>query len=195
MKLAQSIVVMFATTFFSNNLLAGVFKCTDGQGNTSYQSAPCAKAHKALEIDINTGGSTDLTIQLKQKEADIALKKQQETEQKNKIALEAKRNNDATEQSAINQQLIKNNPIQYTAFAIPPYLADKLPPLVKEYETRLPDIEKFRRLAAQKALATGDCRRVESDVLSVKSTIDQLVFSVDCSSAKTFYFNETELSK
>jgi hypothetical protein len=67
--------------------------------------------------------------------------------------------------------------------------------VVKHYETRLPEIEKFRRLAAKKALATGECVRVESDELSAKSSSEQLVFSVDCSSAKTFYFNEKELAE
>jgi len=36
---------------------------------------------------------------------------------------------------------------------------------------------------------------VEVDELSNKSKPTLLVFSVDCSSAKTFYFNETELLK
>ncbi|MCK5189464.1 MAG: DUF4124 domain-containing protein [Methylococcales bacterium] len=197
MKLIRPIIAILATTLFSGSVLAGVFKCTDAQGNTAYQSAPCAEENIAAEIDLQTGGHTDLTAKQKQqqeeKELDLELKKQQEAEKQKQIDLEEKRKKDAAEQGAINQQLIKDNPIQFSVFAIPPYTADELPALVKQFEARLPEIEKFRRLAAQKALATGECIRVEVDELSVKSKADQLVIKVDCSSAKTFRFNEAEL--
>ena len=193
MKLVQAIAVMLVTAFFSGASYSGVYKCTDEQGNTAYQSSPCALEKNALEIDIRTGGQTDLSLQLKQKKREQEEQKQKAAEQKAKIEREAQRKKDLAEQSKINQQLIKNNPIQYTAFAIPPYTPDKLPELVKQHEARLPEIEKFRRLAAQKALATGECKRVEAADLSVKSKHEQLVFSINCSSAKTFFFNEAEL--
>ncbi len=184
---------------FSGHALASVYKCTDRHGKTAYQASPCAEEKTALKIDLTTGGATDLAARQKQKEQEKQLKQQKELEQKIEkeklLAKEAKRKKDATEQSAINQQLIKDNPVQYTAFAIPPYQHDKLPPLVKKIEARLPEIEKFRRLAAQKALATGDCIRVESDELSVTSQANLLVFSVGCSTAKNFQYTETELLK
>ena len=195
MKLVQSIVVMLVATLFSGISYSGVYKCTDDQGNTAYQSSPCALENKALEIDIKTGGKTDISLQLKQKEQEQEDLKQQEAEQKKQVEQETQRKKDLAEQSEINQQLIKNNPIQFTAFAIPPYTPDKLPELVKKYEVRLPEIEKFRRLSAQKALSTGECNRVEAADLSVKSKPEQLVFSINCSTAKTFYFNEAELVK
>ena len=197
MKLIQPIIAILATTLFSGSVIAGVYKCTDAQGNTSYQSSPCAEEKIAAEIDLKTGGHTDLTakekLQQEEKELDLELQKQQEVEKKKQLDLIAKRKKDAAEQSAINQQLIKDNHIQFSAFAIPPYKFDKLPALVKQFETRLPEIEKFRRLAAHKALATGECIRVEVDELSIKSQIGQLVISVDCSSGKNFHFNESEL--
>ena len=199
MKYIQSIVIMIITTFFSATCYSGVYKCTDEQGKTAYQSAPCAQEHKALKIDMKTGGQTDLSLKLKQK---LELNKQQEeeqklkeAEQKQKIEREAKRKKDFASQSKLNQQLVKNNPVQYSAFAIPPYTIDKLPELVKKYEARLPEIEKFRGLAAKKALSTGECKRVEAANLSVKSKPEQLVFSVDCSSAKTFNYTEAELAQ
>ena len=195
MKLVQSIVVMLVATLFSGISYSGVYKCTDDQGNTAYQSSPCALENKALEIDIKTGGKTDISLQLKQKEQEQEDLKQQEAEQKKQVEQETQRKKDLAEQSEINQQLIKNNPIQFTAFAIPPYTLNKLPELVKKYEVRLPEIEKFRRFAAQKALSTGECKRVEAANLSVKSKPEQLVFSINCSTAKTFYFNEAELEK
>ncbi len=193
MNLIKFFIPVISYLLATNPAVAGVYKCTDSQGNTSYQSTPCALENKAIEIDVKTGRSTDISLELKQKERELALKKQQEAALQQQLKLEEKRKQDALEQSQINQTLIKNNPIQYSAFAIPPYLADNLTGLVKKYQTRLPEIEKFRRLAAQKALSTGECTRVESDELSIKSKHDQLVFSIDCSSAKTFYFNESEL--
>jgi len=64
---------------------------------------------------------------------------------------------------------------------------------VQNFSARLPDIERFRRLAAEKALATNQCGRVEAAELNSKSTDDALVFLVDCSSAKKYYFSEQEL--
>lgn len=195
MKLIQLVVAGIGLMFFSGSLLAGVYRCSDGQGNTSYQSKPCAKTNRGVEINVKTGGTTDLSLKQKKKERENELKKQKETTKQNLIELEAKRKKEAAEQSALNQQLIKDNPIQYSPFAIPPYRADRMSSIVKLYETRLPEIEKLRRFAAKKALATGKCIRVESDELSEKSSVEQMVFSVDCSSAKTFYFNEKELSE
>ncbi len=193
MKLAQVIATILATALYSGNSLAGVFKCTDEWGKTTYQSDPCTKETKAIEMNIKTGKQTNLADAEKKKALETELKKQQEVIQKQLDEMEGQRKIDAAEQSAQNQLLIKNNPIQYSAYAIPPYLSGKLPALVKQYENRLPDIEKFRRLAALKALATGECKRVEADKLSEQSKADLLVFSVDCSSAKRFNFNETEL--
>jgi hypothetical protein len=99
----------------------------------------------------------------------------------------------AMDESAKNQFLIKNNPQKFSAFAIPPYKFDDLTPLVKSYQSRLPDIERMRRLAAEKALATGQCGRVEAAELNPKSTKNALVILVDCSSAKKFYVSEQEM--
>jgi len=194
MKLVFSTISLVAFTLFSTASVASVYKCTDAQGKTAYQSSPCEDEKNALKIDIKTGQSIDLTVRLKQQQNEIKLKQQQEIERQQSLAKEAKRIKNASEQSALNQQLIKNNPIQYTAFAIPPYRYDRLSDVVKPFEARLPEIERFRRIAAQKALETGECKRVESDQLSIKSQMEQLVFSIDCSTSKTFHFNETELS-
>jgi len=199
MKLVCSTSSLLVLALFSSHSIASVYKCTDTHGKTSYQSSPCAEEKTALKIDMTTGGSTNLTVRLKQQQQEqqkeLELKKQQEIEQKQQLVKEANRVKESNEQSAINQQLIKDNPIQYSAFAIPPYQHDKLSSLVKSFEARLPEIEKFRRIAAQKALATGNCKRVESDQLNIKSQINQLVFSIDCSTSKTFHFNEAELAK
>ncbi|MGZ8152881.1 MAG: DUF4124 domain-containing protein, partial [Methylovulum sp.] len=94
-----------------------------------------------------------------------------------------------------NQFLIKNNPEKFSAFSIPPYVPDDLPDLVKNYPPRLPEIERLRRQAAEKALASESCMRVEAVELHSKSTKKALAFSVDCSSGKNFYFTEQELAE
>jgi len=195
MKLVQVITIIVSAVLYSGHCFAGVFKCTDEWGKTSYQSEPCTKEKKAIEMDIKTGKQTDLADKEKKKALETDLKKQQEAIGQQLAEMKEQRKVDAAEQSALNQQLIKNNPIQYSAYAIPPYLTEKLSALVKQFEGRLPEIEKFRRLAALNALATGECERVEAGNLSERSKSDLLVFAVDCSSGKRFYFNETELSE
>lgn len=195
MKLVQTLIALLATTLFSGSILAGAYKCTDEEGNTSYQSSPCAIENTGAKINMKTGGLTDLSIEQKKNELAQEIRTQQAAEQLKQQEQAAQRKQLALMESSLNQQLIKEHPRQFSAFAIPPYTSDKLPTLVKQYEFRLPDIERFRRLAAQKALASGECLRVESDQLSSKSTAKQLVISIDCSTAKSFHFNETELSK
>ncbi|QSB01660.1 DUF4124 domain-containing protein [Methylomonas sp. EFPC1] len=176
---------------------AGVFKCTDATGHTNYQSSPCTVEHKAVQMNTKTGSSVDLNALERQQAAEAELKKQQsaqeQAEQQAKLDAIAKNKQDARVQSEMTQTLIKQNPMQFSAFAIPPYDPEKLPAQVKPFETRLPEVEKFRRLAAQKALASGECQRIETDELTGKSKPDQLNFLINCSSGKTFLFNEADL--
>ena len=189
--------VLFLGLLISTQLSAGVYKCTDANGNKIYKSVPCAEGQSKIELNVKTGGSTDLNAQENQQalsqqeqEAKAAQKKQEEEQSAQKLA-QLKQN--SMDESAKNQFLIKNNPNKFSAFAIPPYKYDDLTPLVKAYQNRLPDIERMRRKAAEKAFATNQCGRVESVELSDKSTKDSLVVLVDCSSAKKFYVSEQEL--
>lgn len=184
-------------TLISMELGAGVYKCVDAKGNKIYKSVPCEAGQSKQEINLKTGSSTDLdaieqqqTQSLQEQEAQAAQKKQEEEESKRK---QAEFEQNAKDESAKNQFLVKNNPQKYSPFAIPPYKLGDLTPLVKEYESRLPEIEKFRRQSADKALATSECGRVESVELNQKSTKDALVFLVDCSSGKKYYVTEQEL--
>jgi hypothetical protein len=170
----------------------------DAKGNKIYKSVPCEAGQSKQEINLKTGSSTDLDA-IERQEAQTVQEQEAQAEQKKLEEAELKRKQaefeqNAKDESAKNQFLIKNNPQKYSPFAIPPYKLGDLSPLVKEYETRLPDIEKYRRLAAEKALATGECGRVESVELNAKSTHDSLVILVDCSSAKKYYVTEQELA-
>lgn len=185
-------------SMISMELSAGVYKCVDATGNKIYKSIPCEAGQSKQEVNLKTGSTTDLdaiekqqTLSLQEQEAQAEQKKLEEAELKRK---QAEFEQNAKDESAKNQFLIKNNPQKYSPFAIPPYKLGDLSALVKTYETRLPEIEKLRRLAAEKALATGECGRVESVELNQKSTKDSLVILVDCSSAKKYYVTEQELT-
>jgi hypothetical protein len=192
----KNLVFVFALCL-SVDSWAGVYKCTDASGHTDYQSSPCAQEHKSIQMNPKTGGSVDLTAKEQQQALSTEQQKQQEqqkqAEEQAKLDEIAQRKKLAQAESELTQTLIKQNPLQFSAYAIPAYDPDKLSGLVKQFELRLPEIEKFRRLAAQKALASGKCQRVEADELNQKSTQELLVFLINCSTGTSFHFNETEL--
>lgn len=146
-------------------------------------------------MNLKTGGSTDLQEKEKEKQSQEQKAQEEKLEQEQLAKKQTQLKQDATSESAKNQFLIKNNPDKFSAFSIPPYAPDQLPELVKSFYSRLPDIERLRRHAAEKALASGQCSRVEASELHNKSSKRALVFSVDCSSGKNFQFTEQELSK
>jgi hypothetical protein len=194
----KNLILLF-TLCLSFDSWAGVYKCTGADGRTDYQSSPCTENHKAVQINTRTGSKVDLNELENQQDQATEQQKQIEAqkhaEEQARLDTIAERKQRAKAESELTLALIKNNPMQFSAFAIPPYDPDNLPQALKAYEARLPEIEKFRRLAAQKALATGKCQRVEADELNAKSTKEQLVFLVNCSSGAAYYFNETELKE
>jgi hypothetical protein len=119
---------------------------------------------------------------------------QKQAEENAKQEALAERKKQAQAESELTQAMIKQNPMQFSAYAIPAYDPDKLPGVVKPFESRLPAIEKFRRLAAKRALDTGKCQRVEADELNFKSKADSLIFLINCSSGASFNYSETELN-
>ena len=193
------ILLILGNLFSAYSAAAGIYKCTDANGNTEYGSNPCKEGHSSVEINVKTGTSTKLDD--KDSQQAIAQKEQQEALEKQKLEQEelqkkqANINMEAIIESAKNQSLIKNNPDKFSPYAIPPYVPEKLPDLVKTYQDRLSEIERLRRQAAEKALTSGQCIRVESIELSSQSTKDALMFLINCSSGKSFYFKEQELMK
>ena len=150
-----------------------VYKCTDPTGHTNYQASPCAEQHKAVEINPKTGGAVDLNAKEQQQAILSDQQKQQElekqAEEQAKLATLSEFKKQVQAEHEITQNLIKQHPQQFSAFAIPIYDPAKLPGHVQAFASRLVEIEKFRRLAAQKALASGLCQRVEADELNSKS--------------------------
>ena len=177
----------------SNSSIAGAYKCIDANGKTGYQSSPCATGQSAVQINFKTGEPVAKNREL---DKEVLKRDQQKSQELIELELETKRLQliaETKEETEQNQVLIKNNPKQFSAYAIPPYDPEKLPEWLKKFESRLPEIEKLRRFAAQKVLASGQCKRVEASELNIKSTLENLVFLVNCSTGQGLYFNEGEL--
>ncbi|MCX7096583.1 MAG: DUF4124 domain-containing protein [Methylococcales bacterium] len=193
------LTVFILGSLFSIYASAGVYKCKDANGNTTYGSNPCEAGVDTVKIDVRTGSAIDLDKQARELEAaekakEAALEKQK-LDQEASIKKQQAINSEAVIESGKNQLLIKTNPDKYSAYAIPPYSPDKLPELVKPHRARIAEIERLRRKAAETALASDQCKRVESVELHSNSSATTLVFYITCSSGKSFFFNDKELSK
>jgi hypothetical protein len=174
-----------------------IYKCIDATGKKEYQSRPCKIGLVNSTINISTGSSTNLDEvkkqqELKEKEEQAKLEQQKKTTQE-LLEKQLSINKEAIAESENNQTLIKSNPKKYSADAIHPYAPDNLSDLVKNFPERLAEIERLRRAAAEKALVSNQCGRVESSELDAKSTKEELRFSVNCSLGKVFTFTEKEL--
>jgi hypothetical protein len=197
MKLMLFISISFFSVFTAS---AEVYKCiNNATAKIDYQAQPCPTGYSNVEVDLTSGKETDLdeasakkSFEEKQRLATLEQleREKQEIERKQALLRQA-----AKAETEKNQQLIKENPDRYSAFAIPPYLPDNLPELVKPYENRLPDIERFRRVASEEALDSEQCGRVEAAELNQRTTANSLVFLIDCSTGAKFYFSEYELNE
>ncbi len=186
---------IFLLLCISVNAYAEIYKCTDASGTTSYQQKPCLKQAGAYAIDVKTGTHIAIEEKKDQRLQQELARQRQALEEQKKRQLEQQWDEEAKAEQTITQALIQHNPKKFSIYAIPPYQIKQLPPVAQQFKHRLPEIEKLRRLAAQKALKTNQCIRVESDELSPRSKKTELVVLVDCSSGKSFYFNESELTK
>jgi hypothetical protein len=110
-------------SLFSVCASAGIYKCTDVNGNTEYRSTSCQTGLDNVELNVKTGTSTSLDDKnnqqtFAQKEQQAALEKQK-LEQDQLLKKQANTNREAINESAKNQFLIKNNPDKFSAYAIP----------------------------------------------------------------------------
>ncbi|MEY3882622.1 MAG: hypothetical protein RIQ94_3418 [Pseudomonadota bacterium] len=111
----MKIALLILGSFFSTYTFAQIYKCTNADGKTNYQSKACDKQDNAVQIDIKSR-SIDNSDQKKQNEL---LKKKEEDQKLEKKQLLQKQ---ATlSESAKNQFLVKNNPEKFSAFSILPY--------------------------------------------------------------------------
>jgi hypothetical protein len=194
----MKLTLVLLSILFSSYSQARIYKCTDGDGKKSYQKSPCENINNAAEFNVTTGGSIAVPDKRKQEQV-LEQQKEQEQARMDEITrkeqeIKQQRINATLDENTKNLEIIKNNPKKFSAFAIPSYTSENHPPLFDDFIERLPDIQRFRRLAAKKALFSGQCDRVEASSLNLKSTQKNLVFLVECSNTKRFYFKETELS-
>ncbi len=195
----MKLTLVLLSILVSSYSQARIYKCTDGNGKKSYQKSPCENISNASEFNVNTGGSIAVPDKRKQ---ELALEQQKTQEQarldeikRQEQEKKQQRINATLDENTKNLEIIKNNPKKFSAFAIPSYSLENHPPLFDDFIERLPDIQRYRRLAAIKALDSGECDRVEASSLNLKSTKKTLVFLVECSNTKRSYYKETELSK
>lgn len=81
------------------------------------------------------------------------------------------------------------------SYAIDKYTSAQYPKTVAQYRTRLAEIEKLRRTAAERVIDSGKCDYVESVQLSDESTLKSLKFFIDCTNENRIYLTEAELKK
>ncbi|MDT8407186.1 MAG: DUF4124 domain-containing protein [Methylococcales bacterium] len=175
---------------------AQVYKCVNPQtGRVLYQSSPCKTDEQALIVDIDTG-----TVQEQPRYTDPELQRleqaqQQEQRAEQQRAEKARLLQRIKTENEQNERLLRSRPQSFSAQAIRAYDYDRLDEWLKPFQSRLPEIERMKRLAALKVLDAGSCQRVESTELSRTSRIDNLVFTVSCSNQPETLIMEQELNQ
>lgn len=78
--------------------------------------------------------------------------------------------------------------------ALDPYTKESYPKTIKQFGPRLKEIEHFRATLAEKAIESGKCDYVYmSELSNDRSTLDNLVFWVDCRNGERIYMTEEQL--
>lgn len=81
-----------------------------------------------------------------------------------------------------------------SSYALSPYTPDQYPKTVQKFGSRLPEIERMRRRAAEMAVDSGKCDQAQIVELSdSKSTLDHLYFWVDCRNGERIYLDEFQI--
>lgn len=192
-------LIFICLLMVAQSSLAGVYKCVDTNGNKRYQNSPCPNLENTSTFNPVTGTSNkvvdnrqlDLAMQQEIQREKISAEKQLQEEQQRQQQLKQQ----ILSESQKNQEWVKQHPKRYSAFAIPPYAENKHPEFADNFLDRLPEIEQFRRLGAELALASGKCGRVEAVELNYRSQATSLVFLVDCSSGESFLLNESQIQQ
>lgn len=78
--------------------------------------------------------------------------------------------------------------------ALAPYTKESYPKTIKQFGSRLEEIEQFRATLAEKAIESGKCDYVYmSELSNNRSTLNKLVFWVDCRNGERIYMTEEQL--
>ena len=100
-----------------------------------------------------------------------------------------------TEAPASSLPATSSHKAEISDYALSPYTPDQYPKLFAAFGSRIADVERLRRSAAEKAAASPTCDRVEIVELSQeRSSLSDLNYFVDCANTTRFRFSETELA-
>ena len=79
-------------------------------------------------------------------------------------------------------------------YALTPYTQGQYPKLFEAFGSRISDIERFRRAAAEKVASSSTCDRIDVvEVSQERSSLADLHFFLDCGNGTRFRFSESEL--
>lgn len=100
-----------------------------------------------------------------------------------------------TEAPASSSPATSSHKAEIADYALSPYTADQYPKLFAAFGGRIKDVERLRRIAAEKAAESPTCDRVEIVELSQgRSSLSDLNYFVDCANTTRFRFSEAELA-
>ena len=94
---------------------------------------------------------------------------------------------------AIERERQANYERRIRPYAIDEYTRSQYPSLVAQYRSRLPEIHRLRRLAAEQSVDSNKCDYVENVQLSQESRVSSLKFFIDCSNGARIYLTESEI--
>lgn len=80
-------------------------------------------------------------------------------------------------------------------YVLSPYTEESYPKTFAKYGNRMPELERFRKLAAEIAATNPECDKVIASEVSDRGTYSDMQFFVDCENMKRYRFSESELAQ
>ena len=99
-----------------------------------------------------------------------------------------------TSRSDGGDRATQSTPPKIDEYVLTPYTRASWPKTFDKYGDRMPQLERFRRLAAEAAARNSECDKVIASEISDQGTYSSMQFFVDCENMKRFRFSESELT-
>ena len=150
-------------------------------------------------MNVNTGGYRYLAVEQQriddEHEANLTEEEKLKLEKSRKELEKMRLLAECAEQAQKNQEYLSSKKDNFSPYAIPPYQGKRYEDIVANFLPRLAEIERYRRTAAAKVLASGQCVRIEAVDLVPTSALNNLRFIVDCRNGKRIKVKEQELQQ